>query len=256
MRHVDHAHHAEGDGKPDGGEEQHRAERNAVPGVLHRLPDGEPILDGADRGCSACRDRRGNVGRQAGQEPKGLLVTALADHVDGRELVFFAAFVAREDDSSARFDQRALHACIMLLRQRRFDGRQRIGLPRFEYGLRGLKAYARIAGKERQPAERGFDRAAQPVVDAHIVDIGGGIAADRLSARRVEKLAGTVFDVHHLGLAAVHQLAVLQGAQDRFGARTAAGSHVFDAGCRFAEVIGAEMRQRLVETCCACDRTG
>src|SRR5262249_15528563 len=98
---------------------------------------------------SARRDRRGNVGRQAGQETKGVLVTALADPVDGGELVVFAAFIAREDDRGARFGQRALHASILLLRQRRFDGRQRVGLPRFEYGLRGLKAHARIAGKER-----------------------------------------------------------------------------------------------------------
>ena len=38
MRHVDDAHHAEGDGEADGGEQQHRAERNAVPDVLRRVP--------------------------------------------------------------------------------------------------------------------------------------------------------------------------------------------------------------------------
>ena len=38
MRHVDDAHDAEGDGEADGGEQQHRAERQAVPDVLRRRP--------------------------------------------------------------------------------------------------------------------------------------------------------------------------------------------------------------------------
>ena len=38
MRHVDDAHHAEGDGEADRGEQQHRAERDAVPDVLRRRP--------------------------------------------------------------------------------------------------------------------------------------------------------------------------------------------------------------------------
>ena len=47
--HVDDAHDAEGDGEADGGEQQHRAERDSVPGVLHRLPQDEPVLDRPDR---------------------------------------------------------------------------------------------------------------------------------------------------------------------------------------------------------------
>ena len=39
MRHVDDAHDAEGDGKADGGEQQHRAQRNAVPDVLAGIPE-------------------------------------------------------------------------------------------------------------------------------------------------------------------------------------------------------------------------
>ena len=39
MRHVDDAHDAEGDGEADGGEQQHRAEREAVPDVLAGLPE-------------------------------------------------------------------------------------------------------------------------------------------------------------------------------------------------------------------------
>ena len=38
MRHVDDAHHPEGDGEADGGEQQHRAERQAEPDVLRLAP--------------------------------------------------------------------------------------------------------------------------------------------------------------------------------------------------------------------------
>ena len=38
MRHVDDAHHPEGDGEADRREQKHRAERQAVPGVLHHRP--------------------------------------------------------------------------------------------------------------------------------------------------------------------------------------------------------------------------
>ena len=41
MRHVDDAHDAEGDGKANGSEEEHRAERKPVPGILQDLPEGE-----------------------------------------------------------------------------------------------------------------------------------------------------------------------------------------------------------------------
>ena len=49
MRHVDHAHDAEGDGEADRGEQQHRRSREAVPEILRRAPDHEL---GVDRGQS------------------------------------------------------------------------------------------------------------------------------------------------------------------------------------------------------------
>src|SRR3972149_4962162 len=36
---------AEGEGEPDGGEQQHRTERQAVPGVVRRVPAREVALD-------------------------------------------------------------------------------------------------------------------------------------------------------------------------------------------------------------------
>src|SRR6202522_3608215 len=94
MRHVDDAHDAEGNGEADGGEQQHRAERKTVPGVLHRLPQCQAILDGTD-----CRrgafHHWGRGGRgQTCEEPERVLVGALANNIDRGELFLVAAFVA------------------------------------------------------------------------------------------------------------------------------------------------------------------
>ena len=48
--HVDDAHDAEGDGEADGGEQQHRAERQPVPDVLDVADEAQAVLDGGDRG--------------------------------------------------------------------------------------------------------------------------------------------------------------------------------------------------------------
>ncbi len=198
----------------------------------------------------------------AGETPDGrldkqaqrVLVAALADNLDGGELVVVAALVAGQQDRGARVGERALDAGVLLFGQRGFDGRQRADLARFEYGLRGLEAGRGIGGQQRQPAERGFDRAAQPVVDADIVDVGRRGAAGRLSGRRVEQRTGRAFDEDRLGLRAVDKLAVLQRAQNAFGARAAAGDDLFDTVRGFTEVVGSEVSQSLVEACGMDDR--
>ncbi|MND97065.1 hypothetical protein D3C80_893750 [compost metagenome] len=49
MRHVDDAHHAEGDGKADGGQQQHGTERQAVPDILGVIPEGKRTFDAGNR---------------------------------------------------------------------------------------------------------------------------------------------------------------------------------------------------------------
>ena len=124
------------------------------------------FLMAATRGGGAFRDRRRRVGRQAREQAERVLVAALADDLDGGELVFVTAFVAGQDDRGARLGQGALDPRILFLGQGRFDRRQRAGLARFEHRLRGVETHAGIGGQQRQPAERRVDRAAQPVVEA------------------------------------------------------------------------------------------
>ena len=204
VRHVDHAHDAEGDGKADGGQQQHRAERNAVPGVLHRFPDREAVLDGADGGGGAGRDRRRESAGMAGQKPERVLIAALADDLDGGELVRVAGFVAGQDDRGARLRERPLDARVLLLRQGGFERRQRAGLARLEHRLRGVEAHPPDRRQAASAAERGVDGAAQPVVDAHIVDIGR--RDRRRSAHRWphrDSLPDLVLDIDRLAFGAV-----------------------------------------------------
>ena len=60
MGHVDHAHHAEGDRKADGGEEVDRGERQAVEGKVGGLHGGDLVADGFQGG--ACGGCDGGVG--------------------------------------------------------------------------------------------------------------------------------------------------------------------------------------------------
>ena len=90
VRHVDDAHDAEGDGKPDGGEQQHRAERNAVPGVLHRVPNAQPLADGGGGAGGGFHDRRRGAGGKTLQKPQRVLIAALRIDRDGGELVVVA----------------------------------------------------------------------------------------------------------------------------------------------------------------------
>ena len=76
VRHVDDAHDAEGDGEADGGEQQHRAQRQAVPEVLHHRPPLQVLVDGGDGvGRRALHVRR-QVGRQAAEQRARVLVAA------------------------------------------------------------------------------------------------------------------------------------------------------------------------------------
>ena len=229
MRHVDHAHDAEGDGKADGGEQQYRAERNAVPGVLHRVPQHQAVVDRGDGGGRGLHDRRRGAGRQAGEEPERLLVAALAHHVDGGELVLILGIGTEENDRRARLQQRTLDPRVLLLGDGGVERRQRACLTRLEHRLRGLVSRAGIAGQQRKPAERGVERAAQPIVDADIVEIVRRVARDWLAGGGVGELAGIVLDVDRLAFGAEHQLAVLQGTDDGFRARIAARGDRIDA---------------------------
>ena len=106
MRHVDDAHDAEGDGKADGGKQQHRAEREAVPDVLRHVPDGEPIVDG----------RRWRRRRRAARRPAGSAGSALSS-------------AARIAVAALAQDRRSPRACRPPWRRRCRERRRRAPAP-------------------------------------------------------------------------------------------------------------------------------
>ena len=142
---------------------------------------------------------------------------------------------------------RALDPRVSLLGDGGLESRQRASRARLEHGLRGFVSSAGIVGEQRQSAKRGVDRAAQPIVETHGVKIGRRFAARRLSGGGIGQRAGIVFDIDRLALGAEHQAAVLQGANDGFGSRAAAGGDFLDAGNGLAEIVGGEVGERLVE---------
>ena len=248
VRHVDDAHHAEGDGKTDGGEEEHRAERNAVPGVLHRVPQHQAVLDRGDRARSRLGYGRRGTDGQAREQAERVLIAALADDVDGGEPVLFLGVVAEQLDRGAGLEHGALDARVLFLGEGGLERRQRGVVARLENGLRRLVAGLGIVRQQRERADRRVERAAQPVVDAHRFEIGRRGTGNRSAGGGIGQLAGLVLDVNRLAFGREHQLAVLQGANDGFGTRTTARGHRTDAIRGFAEIVGSEMRQRFLET--------
>ena len=100
MGHVDDAHHAEGDGKADGGQQQDRAEGDAVPDVLRRVPESEFAVDGGKRGGGGGGDRP-LAGGQRGQQRQHVAPAAVLEDLDGGDLLLVGK-VGLENGRGAR----------------------------------------------------------------------------------------------------------------------------------------------------------
>ncbi len=246
MRHVDDAHHAEGDSEPDGGKEQHRAERKPVPGVLQRVPDQQALLQ-RSRGRSRGLFHRGrHVRRQARKEPKGFLVAALTDDGNRLELLGVGGAVRIEQHGGAGFDQSLLHARIGFLGDRLVECRQGRNVARLEHCPRRLQALGGIGRHQGQRADRGLEEAAQPVVEAHRREVCGRGAIDRRAGRRVNQLVGLVSNEDAFLLRAEHEASRLQGADHAGSERVAARDHAADAIGGVAEAVRRKAGNRIL----------
>ena len=257
MRHVDDAHDAEGDGKPDRGEQQYRAERNPVPDVLRRVPDRKALLDGGDRFLRRLADGgRRIVGKRA-QDTFGVVVAARGKRLDGRHPVGLRDLRIGDDDRGARRFENALDRGVGFLGERCIDRRERRGVARFEDRLGGGAPARRIGREQVQRSERRFDRAAHQIVDAHFLQAERRFAGDGLAGRRVDHRAGGVLDVDlAVGLGEIEP-PVLERADDvgralvagrRDGAERRDGLRIAvlgEAAERAGKIVGA---RRAVET--------
>ena len=84
MGHVDHAHHAEGDGQADGGQQQDRAQAEAKEYVLDETVELDAALNGFNRlGGSAAQLGVFVVLGDAAQRVAGFLLKRTAEGVNG-----------------------------------------------------------------------------------------------------------------------------------------------------------------------------
>lgn len=101
MGHVDDAHDTEGDGEADGGQQQHRAERDAAPDILAGGPDRKRALDRAGGGRGRVAQLLRRVGGHGAQQGERVLVAALADGVGGGDPFGLASVGLHQDDGGA-----------------------------------------------------------------------------------------------------------------------------------------------------------
>ena len=128
MRHVDDAHHPEGDGEPDRREQQHRAERQPEPDILRLRPQRLRALDLGDRRLSPPRRslaaRRGaaaSAAASASRPPRGPR-RPIASTFGGERRASLVRIAAPRASASA-----VPNAGVGLLRKRRVERRR---LPR------------------------------------------------------------------------------------------------------------------------------
>ena len=192
MRHVDDAHDAEGDGEADRGEQQHRAERDAVPDVLAGVPERQRAVDAW----------RSPLGAASFSAPSALASKAVSSDsasrspraaisVDRRELLGLGP-VGDEHGGGARLLQPRLDARHRSpWRCAASSAAMRVGVGRLEHRLGGGEPHGRIVGaQQRQRAERVADRrGAGALLTLTLVDVGlGGFAGSlRRSADRAAR---------------------------------------------------------------------
>ena len=167
------AHHPEGDGETDGGEQQDGAERQAVQDVLHDCPTARDSTGSTRSAASAAALTAPlAVPRHGAQEAQRVLVAARAQRRDRFEALCLRRVGLGRQDGRARLAERRLDACLGFPGKGGLDPAERGGIARGEDGLRGGKALGRIGRLDRHVADRRRERAPQGIVDADLLEAG------------------------------------------------------------------------------------
>ena len=216
MRHVDDAHHAEGDGKPDRRQQQDAAERNPFE---QADPDLDELEARRDRG--HCRlGRFAQIGILLGDEQRLKLAFDIgigrARQTIDRGQPAGAIGAAQIDQRERRLD-RLTHRGLRLLGQRRGEARGGIGRGLGGDGLRRLNAQLRIRAEQRQLSKHALKHAAQTIIDGDFGQIIGVCHRDRLSGDRVAVKSAIL--QHQRIVRRGEQSVIRQSLQNRDGAR-------------------------------------
>ena len=126
VRHVDHAHHAEGDGQPGGGEQQHRAEREAVIDALRQAPELLRAVDGGNGGGGRTATGGGSLPSEASSERASMSPRARSVLIAAS---WSASLLSGDESTAAARACSMRDACrrVLFLRQRAVERRQSAG---------------------------------------------------------------------------------------------------------------------------------
>ena len=190
MGHVDDAHLAEGDGKADGREKQHRAEADAVGDVLQRGPERQPLLDRRDarqrRPTSRSRAGRRAANAAALRCPRRRAATRTGDRghaVRRRGVGFMNRIAARAASSIAARRVASLSRASAASTTGKAAGSRDLNT-----AWAALMRSPADSDEKRQRAERRFETAADAVVETHGLErLCVGCRRSRRSWRRAAR---------------------------------------------------------------------
>jgi hypothetical protein len=254
VRHVDHAHHPEGDGEADGGQEEDRAQADALEQALDHAEEPLAALGRGHRRVKGGAELGRAVGRQ-GTLGAHELVQHIGRAVTAQDRGTFEAGLWRgallEQESAAGPLEGAADGGVLLGRQCLLDGGECPGLGVDEDRVGGGQPLGGIGAHHGERAERGIEGAADAVVDP-----------DRLGAAGLRGRAGGCLAHAAVGLLDQEDLvgtgqepAVGHRLQHSGGTRVGGCRQHLDAGLDLLELGRGETGESLVEALGACGST-
>jgi hypothetical protein len=224
--------------RPTGGEQQHRAEGQAVPDILPGFPHGERPADADGGALGGFAHARGCIGGQRSQHGQRVLVAAALDNADGGDAVGLGGLRIGDQDGGAGLLHQLFDPRIALLRDGGFERRQRRPVARLEHGLGGADAARGVGVQQGERADRRRDGAPDIVVETHgtgRADIGGGLAGGGGNERAVRAA-----DEDRAVGRTVDQAAVAQRLDDGGRPRRAGGGEAVHRSDDVVEGLGGE----------------
>ena len=173
MRHVDDAHHAEGDGEPDRGEQQDAAEADALEQIGGEADQPKPVVDRGERGVGGLAQLGIEIGARRGTASSRFLICGSVVVPSARDRGERCSAWCPQTSRAA--ERLCCHRRADLAGPSRRRAPFRAAPPPSAEGCRSASCAARepgggIGAEQGQLAERALDRAAQPVVDADPVE--------------------------------------------------------------------------------------
>ncbi len=205
-------------------------------------------MDRAQGGCSRGFHRRigGLLGERV-DEALRVLVPSRFQRRDGRETVLRrSVFAGGEDRSLGEFQSRD-DARVAFLGELGLERRQRLFVVGREHVPGRLEALLGIGARQGERAHCALDGASKRVVDSHLLEgggvrIGNGFASLGVDERACGSLVGD--DV----IGGINEQAVVaERVQNGRGLRRRLGGQLDDRGRGLGELVGEELRQRVVD---------